>query len=304
MAEAAPKRVGTGYEIGFHRKVLGYMQSDAMSSIISNCGIVGLEARAGWCALTLSIVKLFFDDLRNGRRTNQPSEQGNKDGNTVVRFNARRDVNRFFGWAISRVIRKLGVDLDNAEYACRPESEIAELRKHLEAVTEMRVLHHDAILDSEYLRDCYDETYQLVNCGGLALVSRQYFGFGSRLVESITNAMSQSTMVEEGNSSLKLARKRVREAREELKALFFESFNAGNCRQALSDEEVEMLFDKLVDKTCNARFGVEIELFKEENTKRGGESASGQTLRPNLKAKCEKSLVNGEDRKTSKSGRS
>ncbi len=38
----------------------------------------------------------------------------------------------------------------------------------------MRVLHHKALLDEEYMADCYPESDQLRNKGGLTVVAKEF----------------------------------------------------------------------------------------------------------------------------------
>jgi hypothetical protein len=83
-----------------------------------------------------------------------------------------KHVNRFFGWAIFSLRKKME----------RQDGDINDGNKKLRLLELMRVLHHEAIVDEEYMADCYAESDQLRNKGGLTLVSKDFFGFGRELM--------------------------------------------------------------------------------------------------------------------------
>jgi len=45
----------------------------------------------------------------------------------------------------------------------------------------MRILHKDALMDTSYMLNCYSRRMQMINHGGLALISPKYFEFAKCL---------------------------------------------------------------------------------------------------------------------------
>ena len=143
-------------------------------------------------------------------------------------------------------------------------------------------------MDEDYLRDCHDENCRLLNNGGLFLVSRKYFPFGEALVRVVNSAMTQESIVEDGDSFMDLARKRIKKEENRLKKLFFEcsvSFDE------LEEQQKNKMFEELVTKTSNAKFDEEINTYKERNTRRHGKHHEGQAFRQDMKSKAKKTLV-------------
>ena len=60
----------------------------------------------------------------------------------------------------------------------------------------MRILHHQALLDDEYMKNCYALTDQIRNQGGLALVSSTYFPFGHQLLNKIRKHLNSKDFKE------------------------------------------------------------------------------------------------------------
>ena len=98
-------------------------------------------------------------------------------------MNFKVEVNSFFGWAISDVhcsmVQGLAKDEDSNE----------GLQAQIDFVSAMQYFGHQAALNDACLRDCYDGIFQFMNCGGLTLVSPEYFESGKSLMQVIVNAL-------------------------------------------------------------------------------------------------------------------
>jgi hypothetical protein len=164
------------------------------------------------------------------------------------------------------------------------------LEKELEFLNEMRMLHEEAILDDRYLRDCYDDYYQLLNNGGLCLVSWKYFQFGSELLKVVESAVTQKTIQKEGDDFWQLGLERVDAEKRRLLALFLQCGTSA----ALETDKKKEMFDFLVQKTLNARFGRETTAYKNHNTRRHGTYCEDQAFRPQMKSIGKNSLVKEE----------
>lgn len=67
----------------------------------------------------------------------------------------------------------------------------------------MRYFDHQAARDKAYLEKCYDGIYRLRNCGGLTLVSPQYFEFGQSLMQVLVNSLSMEHFDVLGSDAVK-----------------------------------------------------------------------------------------------------
>ena len=138
-----------------------------------------------------------------------------------------------------------------------------ELANKLEFLGTMRIFHHEAITLPDYTRDCYDDQFYLKNNGWLTLVAPVYFEFGKELMSVIRNAFNQNRMDR-------------KEARERLKLMFLDCVNGIGSLDKLGKVEV---FDSLLEKTTNARFGIVLTNYKDNNTGRQGKHRTDGTFR-------------------------
>jgi hypothetical protein len=93
--------------------------------------------------------------------------------------------------------------------------------------------------------------------------------------------MSQATIHSEGDDCLPAARERVKEGSQQLWPVFCK------CDTSCTlDESIQrVIFNALVDKTMHARHGMEINIYKNENTKYKGSKNVGASLRSGLRSK-------------------
>ena len=68
-----------------------------------------------------------------------------------------------------------------------------------------RILHHEAVSDSEYVELYYDPSTRILNKGGITLVSKDFFPFGYMLLRSIRNSFTKEDLKQHGNQSIKKA---------------------------------------------------------------------------------------------------
>jgi hypothetical protein len=96
------------------------------------------------------------------------------DGNQLLDAeNEKREVNRFLGWAIWNLRLKLSARRNRAiaeDWVLAED--VGPLIEHLDG---MRCFHHDAIIDQDYMKNCYSEADQSRNGGWLSLVSKDFF---------------------------------------------------------------------------------------------------------------------------------
>lgn len=144
-----------------------------------------------------------------------------------------------------------------------------EFDERIEFLREMRIIHSQAILDPDYMKNCYEPLDVMTNLGGLTLVSSQFFEFGKMLIKTVAEALTLEKMRRDGNKSIEEARRKVKESKE-ITRIFLEC-----SKDSALEEKVKLnLLDKLVRKVCNAIFGFVLRLFKDHETGRRGDKKS------------------------------
>ena len=118
--------------------------------------------------------------------------------------NEKREINRFLGWAIWNLRKKLYKRCTRAKVNDWVLQENVEpLIKHLD---NMRCFHHDnAIIDPDYMQNCYSHTDQSRNGGWLSLVSKEYFFFGKVLLARVRHSVREKQWERQRDQSIKVA---------------------------------------------------------------------------------------------------
>ena len=75
----------------------------------------------------------------------------------------------------------------------------------------MRILHKNALLDSEYIDNMYSFNDQLCNKGGLILVSTEYYNFADSIMKEIRRYATFEALCKEGNGLLINIKKKTEE---------------------------------------------------------------------------------------------
>ena len=73
----------------------------------------------------------------------------------------------------------------------------------------MRILHTDALLDSEYTDNMYSYNDQLCNKRGLTLVSPEYYNFTDSIMTKISSYAIFEALGKDGNDLLIIIGKRI-----------------------------------------------------------------------------------------------
>jgi len=275
-------------KVTFNESLVKLLQSQPFVDLVVSSPVQEFHCHAGLCAIAQSLwstlLKLVRDCL--------PNKIVDSLHAADRKVNFKVEVNSFFGWAISQVHRALLDDLLAAE----DEGSESRAQEMLDFVSAMRYFDHQAALDEAYLRDCYDGIYRLTNCGGLTLVAPRYFEFGKSLMQVIVNALSMEDFDQYGSDAVQHGWAHVNQNMESLKSQFLE------CHKEYTAIDVSAkltILQRLVEKTRNARFGVEVNA-RSEKTKRGGKNYVGMTHRGQLKGSKVGSRVNKELKMTVK----
>jgi hypothetical protein len=134
------------------------------------------------------------------------------------KVNFKVEVNSFFGWAISDIHRTLVDELNETEFNVKD----SVVQARLDFVGRMRYFDHQAAQNKTYLEECYDGIYHLRNCGGLTLVSPQYFEFGKSLMQVIVNSLGMKHFDIIGSDAMKKSRVYIEKNMESLTRQFLE----------------------------------------------------------------------------------
>jgi hypothetical protein len=192
--------------------------------------------------------------------------------------NEKREVNRFLGWAIWNLRLKLSTRRNRATAKDWVLAENVEpLIQHLDG---MRCFHHHAIIDQEYMKNCYSQADQSRNGGWLSLVSKHYFGFGKVLLSHIRDNVQQKQWGRHGNDSIKVAAEAIC-MDVAVKKAFFDACSASTIPVSV----LKTLMDRLVLKTFHARAGASMDAWKRKNTAREVKGSADAAFRADLKSK-------------------
>ena len=201
-----------------------------------------------------------------------------KIGRELDSENEKREVNRFLGWAIWHLRKKLSKRWTRAKINNWVIQENVEpLIKHLDG---MRCYHHHAIIDPEYLKNCYSDSDQSRNGGWLSLVSKEYFEFGKVLLSQVRHNVRDQQWGRQGNRSIKVAAAAVcRDGR--TKKAFFDACSGSSIPFSV----LNSLMDRLVLKVFHARAGASMDAWKRRNTAREVKGSTDAAFRADLKSK-------------------
>ena len=142
----------------------------------------------------------------------------------------------------------------------------------------MRTTHVVAVLDGEYLRDCYAAATQVRNNGGLTLVDKRYFRFGRCLLHTIRKCINVEAWNRHGDKIMETAAKAVKNYKT-LLFLFMEASQYSN----LEDELKQKVMMELIMKVLHARAAAEHNKLKEAQTNREAKGSISTSLRVELK---------------------
>mmetsp|Transcript_2821 Transcript_2821/g.4552 ORF Transcript_2821/g.4552 Transcript_2821/m.4552 type:complete len:207 (-) Transcript_2821:404-1024(-) len=118
----------------------------------------------------------------------------------------KREVNRFLGWAIFNLRRKLARRRVTASDSSWVLTE--DVDAMISLLDSMRIFHNKAIVYVEYMRECYSAADQSRNGGWLSLVSKQYFPFGKILLNEIRFSVN-SQWTRRGNKTVEVAVEKI-----------------------------------------------------------------------------------------------
>ena len=112
----------------------------------------------------------------------------------------------FFGWAIKSVSDIYISKNKTSEWSTIVDKDYINIFKYLKR---MRILHKDALLNSEYTDNIYSYNDQLCNKGGQTLVSPEYYNFADSIMTKIRSYTALQVLCKDGNDLLIIIDKRI-----------------------------------------------------------------------------------------------
>ena len=197
------------------------------------------------------------------------------------------EVNRLLGWAVSRLkhyYERKQFTKGSKSKCSILDADIAAART--EYLGKMRILHHEAVADQTYMKLYYDNSTQIINNGGLTLISAKYFPFGYELLRRIRQSFSENDLKRNGNQSVVMAFNTLVKTKS-IRAVFDACDDT--VETLLDEKSKDILFQELVRKVFHARINETIKKYKEvhfgRHSKKGDE---GTTFRGFLRARTKK----------------
>jgi len=194
----------------------------------------------------------------------------------------KKSVTRFLGWAVQNLQQQWSVRAGKSISSdVTNEVDADSVVKLLE---EMSYTHVQALLDDDYMRQCYSTTDSIMNRGHLTLISPQYYQFGESLLTELRK-FDSSFIRKHGNNSVGMRFEDLK-GNADLRLLFLDC--AKNTLSGANRRSILLVYGKLLSKTFNAFTGRVTSEFREDTIGRKVAAASNSSLRGDLKALTKK----------------
>ena len=210
------------------------------------------------------------------------------------------EVQRFGGWAINKMNRKLSKD------KIYSDSERINIKYQVEILNSMSISTFDALISDEYCREFYPKDIRLHNQGGLTLVSNTFIPWFTHVIEIMNIQFNEKTILRHGNDAFKVAWESILK-----NETIFQQFNnltfkflscKGNTELHTSNDihhniQSYSLCKQVLEKIFNARSNAVTSTFKDEHLSRWALKGGDISLRGQLKAMTKKDNDNQESKK-------
>jgi hypothetical protein len=232
--------------------------------------VLSIEVKK-WLAEAISEISFYRQSGLNPDRDQEAASISPED--------ERREIADFFGWSIFSLYKVLSNERDRAKELQWTKKISKEKEEEILAFIEsMKTTHLVAVLDEEYLRECYAAATQVRNNGGLTLVDKRYFRFGRCLLHTIRKCINVEAWNRHGDKIMETSAKAVKNDKT-LVFLFMEASQYSN----LEDELKQKVMMELIMKVLHARAAAEHNKLKEAQTNREAKGSISTSLRVELK---------------------
>lgn len=237
-----------------------------------------LPGRLAECNTSYSMLSIMIADLhlrwiqealRDTIISLKPDYFMQKSSSNLTVAEENNEVNRFLGWAIFSTRLNL------------QQNSIPSLNTDANKIVSNEILScmlvREGQIDDEYLLQYYDLNMEMLNHGGLTLVSREFFEWGRDLMKIVRENYSEESINMDPVNSFKAGKHNVL-GNDGVKRDFMAC-----CEKLCPGAHptvVTIIFDNIVTKTIHAKFGYTFRRWKEKNVKKHENLA----LRTKLKA--------------------
>jgi hypothetical protein len=188
LIELSVTATAGGVQRCFHYQLLLYFQTYNFNNLATNItggGNGGIKILVH--VLSIKIKEWLKDAISEMSFNRQKVVVQDKDQERafISTQDEKREISDFLGWAIFSLHRVVTNERDRSnelKWARKLTHEDEEAI--LELIDGMRTTHLVAVLDGDYLRDCYADSTLMRNHGGLTLVDKRYFRFGKYLLRT------------------------------------------------------------------------------------------------------------------------
>jgi hypothetical protein len=211
----------------------------------------------------------------------------------INRQDENREVTDFFGWAIQSLRRVLSKEYSRMKELQWDTTFTLEQEEEMIRFLGGMIIHHtEAILDKQYLHECYPSFHQLKNKGWLSLVSRAYFPFARYLLHQICLTVDVKEWWRRGNGVMEAASNTLSNNKS-LTVLFLDAAKSSDLKKEMKMK----IMSALISKVLHARVATEHDKFKEEKTNREARGSTTSSFRGELKVLSNRKV---KERKTKK----
>jgi len=248
---------------------------------------------------TKLVIKVTHDLSISLRSDISTADDVNEVGNTMLasdilhRIDAEMsDIQKFLGWAIHELITdtRTAAQEEKIQGDINDNDTLTEKDYCYQIAKSMRILHHDAIQDSDYLMNYYPVFVASYNKGGLCLVAKHMIPFGKHLLQNICSLVTRDKLTRGDCNLIKQAHDILVHDNESFQ-LFLNCVAGGNCQYTISNKEAKTMWKKLITKTFHARVGVITKRFAEHTTGQFAAKAKTEPLRLELKIKTRNAAI-------------
>jgi hypothetical protein len=236
------------------------------------------------------------DELSHNKKLNDPNT------NTEADVDVPSEVINFVGWAISDLLKQSRDKRKGEE--CKEDVSHDGSKKtktqmlgnqSVQCLECMRILHQEAMEDSEYINKYYSPDAITRNQGGLALVSRPFIEWAENLMLVIRRTCTYENVASRRKNCISLFYDEVVKAMETDKK---EDFHRIMCAcletrkkvkgdEKVTEEAIEIVRCKIITKVFHARSNIAFQKYKDEHTGRFAtkrKKESGLAFRQELKS--------------------
>jgi hypothetical protein len=222
-------------------------------------------SRPGCVFLGLMLSKMYKDwlalALQSVQRKSNPALFTQMETSNLSTSDENNEVNSFVGWSIFSALKRYE----------DPNDEDNESKRLL---LSMIILEEDA--DDDYMTNYYGTNTSMVNCGGLTLVSKYFFGWGKDAMKVIRDSFTPRDMKQNLRDCFKNGKLSV------MRNTFIRSKFESLCQSSpmsFGEDAIDEVYNIILPKMIHSRFAVVFRRWKEEHCQKHDVS-----LRSKLKA--------------------